>query len=61
MDTDEYDNMAIIDCLMNLPLLYWACNETGNKKFRDIAVRHADIALKVFRPRGRLGLSRLPF
>jgi unsaturated chondroitin disaccharide hydrolase len=48
MDTDEFDNMAIVDCMMNLPLLYWATNETGDKKFRDIAVRHADTTLKNF-------------
>jgi unsaturated chondroitin disaccharide hydrolase len=42
------DDMAIIDCLMNLPLLYWAGNETGNPKFREIAVRHADMCLKCF-------------
>jgi unsaturated chondroitin disaccharide hydrolase len=40
--------MAIIDCLMNLPLLYWASNETGDKKYRDIAARHADTVLKYF-------------
>ncbi len=49
----EYDGLAIIDCLMNLPLLYWATNETGDKKFRDIAVRHADTVLQNFvRPDG---------
>jgi len=48
MDTDEFDNMAIIDCLMNLPLLYWASDETGDKKYRAIAVRHADTTLKNF-------------
>jgi len=48
MNTTEHDNMAIIDCLMNLPLLYWAANETGDDKYRDIAVRHADMALKCF-------------
>src|ERR1019366_8815235 len=48
MDTDEFNNMAIIDCLMNLPLLYWASNETGDKKIYDIAVRHADTTLKNF-------------
>lgn len=48
MDGSEQNNMAIIDCLMNLPLLYWAALETDEAKFRDIAVRHADMALKVF-------------
>jgi len=42
------DDMAIIDCLMNLPLLYWAGNETGEAKFREIAIRHADMCLKCF-------------
>lgn len=47
------DNMAIIDCLMNLPLLHWAASETGNRRYRDIAVRHADTVLKCFvRPDG---------
>lgn len=44
----QTDNMAIIDCLMNLPLLYWAANETGEAKYRDIAQRHADMALRQF-------------
>ncbi|HWC59623.1 MAG TPA: glycoside hydrolase family 88 protein [Verrucomicrobiae bacterium] len=48
MGTTEQDNMAIIDCLMNLPLLYWATNETSDKKYRDIAVRHADTVLEYF-------------
>ncbi len=30
----------IIDCLLNLPLLYWATNETGDGKYADIANRH---------------------
>jgi unsaturated chondroitin disaccharide hydrolase len=51
IDADEPDfpaNMAIIDCLMNLPLLYWAGKETKDKKFFDIAVSHADTVLKCF-------------
>lgn len=48
MDTTEHDNMAIIDCLMNLPLLYWAAQESGNSRFYDIAVRHANMAAKRF-------------
>ncbi len=31
----------IIDCLMNLPLLYWAERSTGEKRFSDAAYRHA--------------------
>lgn len=30
----------IIDCLLNIPLLYWASNETGDKKYYDIAYTH---------------------
>jgi unsaturated chondroitin disaccharide hydrolase len=32
----------IIDCLMNLPLLYWAYEQTGDARYRDVAVTHAD-------------------
>ena len=35
----------IIDCLMNLPLLYWASEVTGEAKYRDIALRHTDTCL----------------
>jgi unsaturated chondroitin disaccharide hydrolase len=43
----------IIDCLMNLPLLYWASRETGDPRFLFIAQNHADTALKVLaRPDG---------
>lgn len=46
--TTEQDNLAIIDCLMNLPLLHWAARESGDARFRDAAVRHADTARKYF-------------
>jgi len=36
----------IIDCLMNLPLLYWATEETGDVKYRDIARLHTQTSLK---------------
>jgi unsaturated chondroitin disaccharide hydrolase len=36
----------IVDCLMNLPLLYWAAAELQDPRFRYIAMEHADTALK---------------
>lgn len=48
MNTSEQDNMAIIDCMMNLPLLFWASKESGDKKFYNVAVQQADTTLKYF-------------
>ncbi|MCR4764443.1 MAG: glycoside hydrolase family 88 protein [Lachnospiraceae bacterium] len=39
---------AIIDCMMNLPLLYWASDELKDPRFAGIAVRHADTAMEWF-------------
>jgi len=36
----------IIDCLMNLPLLYWASGETGNPVYRKIALIHMETSLR---------------
>lgn len=35
----------IIDCLLNLPLLYWASEETGDPRYRDIAEHHIHTAV----------------
>lgn len=41
----------IIDCLLNLPLLYWAYEETGEEKYRRAAQKHIHTALaNVIRP-----------
>jgi len=48
MNTTEQNNMAIVDCMMNLPLLYWATQESGDPKFHDAAARQADATLKYF-------------
>lgn len=39
------DGWTIIDCLMNLPLLYWASEELGDDRFKQIAMAHADMAM----------------
>jgi len=51
-DTDTR-GWAIIDCMLNLPLLYWASEDSGDPRFRHIAVRHADTMMAEFiRPDG---------
>lgn len=35
----------IIDCLLNLPLLYWASEETGKDIYREIAEKHIHTAI----------------
>ena len=43
---DEPGNYRlIIDCLLNLPLLYWASEQTGDNRYRDIAEKHIHTAL----------------
>ncbi len=39
---------CIIDCLMNLPLLYWASEESGDPRYKHVAMKHADMALHNF-------------
>ena len=44
---------AIIDCMMNINLLYWASEHTGDGRFKSIAIRHADKTREHFvRPDG---------
>lgn len=44
---------AIIDCTMNLSLLFWASEMTKNPIFKHIAMAHADTVIKYFvRPDG---------
>lgn len=51
--SQQWDYPVIIDNMMNLELLLWAARETGDDRYRDIAVRHADTTLKHhFRPNG---------
>lgn len=45
--------IAIVDCMMNIPLLYWAFEITGDSRFRTIAMEHADTVLAhTIRPDG---------
>lgn len=39
---------AIIDCMFNISLLYWASDTINDPRYREIAMRHADTAAKYF-------------
>lgn len=39
-------NYTIIDCLMNIPILYWASREIEDDRYKYIAIMQADCALK---------------
>ena len=43
---EDVSGWLIIDSMMNMPLLYWAGEITGDPRFRDIAERHTDTVLK---------------
>ena len=42
----EAAGYSIIDCLMNLSLLYWASDEIGDERFKKIAMRQMDMSLR---------------
>lgn len=37
---------SIIDCMMNIPLLYWASREKEDDRFRYVAQLHADMTIR---------------
>ncbi|HCL01769.1 MAG TPA: glycosyl hydrolase family 88 [Lachnoclostridium phytofermentans] len=45
---DGNTGWAIIDSMMNLPILYWASEETKDPRFAYIAKRHADKVMENF-------------
>ncbi|WP_217591748.1 glycoside hydrolase family 88 protein [Cohnella sp. GbtcB17] len=53
LEGEDTRGWAIVDCMFNIPLLYWASEETGDPRFKQIAMRHADTAMTAFvRPDG---------
>lgn len=45
--SDPVENRIIIDCLMNLPLLFWAYEETGNERYREVAENHLKLSARL--------------
>jgi unsaturated chondroitin disaccharide hydrolase len=46
--THDYAGLAIIDGLMNLPLLFWAARESGKGNYYETAIAHANTTLAHF-------------
>ncbi len=44
----DQQGWAIVDCMMNIPLLYWASDMTNDPRYRNIAMVHADSTLRDF-------------
>lgn len=44
-DFGEWKYPVIIDNMMNLEMLFWAAQNGGNDRFREIAVKHADVTI----------------
>jgi unsaturated chondroitin disaccharide hydrolase len=45
---EDTSGWAIIDCMFNLSLLYWASKETKDPRFTQIAMMHADTVMENF-------------
>lgn len=45
-DSSDDSYLVIIDNMMNLELLFWASEYSGDKRYFDIAVKHANTTLK---------------
>ena len=52
-DNRKWDYPVIIDNMMNLELLFWAAENGGPSRLREIAIKHAETTIKNhFRPDG---------
>lgn len=45
-DSDGNRYASIIDCMMNIPLLHWASEETSRDTYKAIAIAHADMTMR---------------
>ncbi|QGQ98410.1 glucuronyl hydrolase [Paenibacillus psychroresistens] len=49
--SEENRGRIIIDCMYNLPLLFWASEETGDPKYKNVAIAQAETCAKsIIRP-----------
>ena len=46
LDDPEQRGRTIVDSLMNLPLLFWATEQTGSTRYASAATRHAETLMR---------------
>ncbi len=52
---DDRTGWAIVDCLMNLPILYWASGQAKDERFANVAREHVATAIRsIQRPDGSM-------
>lgn len=44
---DPEENRIIVDTYLNLPLLFWASEVSGNEKYRSIAIKHLETSVDI--------------
>ena len=48
---DAQNYRFIVDCMLNIPLLFWASEVTGNRKYYDAAYNHMKTSIaNIIRP-----------
>lgn len=47
-DGVDYTGQVIIDCMINIELLYWASKEMSDPRFKNIATAHAETVMQNF-------------
>jgi unsaturated chondroitin disaccharide hydrolase len=53
LDDPEQRGRTIVDSMMNLPLLYWTSEQTGDARYAEAATRHAEqVMTHMVRPDG---------
>lgn len=45
-ELDESEYRFIVDTMLNIPLLFWASEETGDESYREKAIKHMKTTLK---------------
>ena len=53
--TDKFTGVFIVDCMLNVPLLFWAAEQTGDKKLYDAAYNHMKNSVNtIIQPNGAI-------